>query len=185
MLRKIALLTVILTVFLAVEAFADSCATGNFFGTYTRLTPASDIVGNGELHAFAFQLTFHADGTVTQYWTGLPDYQLNAGTGSINIGAWKCRDNGNILVTLLSASYFPTPADPNLGLVNDVKLLSHSRTTLVFNVDNNNTLTRIKSITRTYAPAEDPTDPTGGTLGALNTTQFVYKRLVASAADLP
>src|ERR1041385_6205005 len=158
MLRKIALLTVILTVFAAINAFADSCATGNFVGTYTRLTPASDIVGNGELHAFTFQLTFHADGTVTQYWTGLLDYQNSAGTGSINIGAWKCRDNGNILVTLLSASYIPTPSDPNLGIVDDVKLLSHSRTTMVLNVDNANSLTRIKSITRTYAPDQDPTD---------------------------
>ena len=185
MFRKIALLTAILTVFATVQAFADSCSTNNFVGTYTRLSPATDIVGNGELHAFAFQLTFHADGTVTQYWTGLEDYHNSAGTGSINIGAWKCRDNGNILVTLLSASYTPTPADPNLGIVDDVKLSSHSRTTMVFNVDNNNSLTRIKSITRTYAPAQDPTDPNGGTLGTLNTTQVTYKRLVASAADLP
>jgi hypothetical protein len=185
MLRKVALLTVILTVFAAVDAFADSCATGNFVGTYTRLTPASDVLGDGNPHALVFQLTFHADGTVTQYWTGLPDYQNNLGTGSINIGAWKCRDNGNILVTLLSASYIPYAADPNLGTVNDIKLLSHSRSTLVFNVDNGNTLTRTKVITRTYAAAEDPTDPNGGTLGTLNTTQVVYKRLVASAADLP
>jgi hypothetical protein len=185
MLRKIALLSVILTVFSAVQAFADSCSTGNFVGTYTRLTPAADVLGDGNLHAFVFQLTFHADGTLTQYWTGLPDYQNNLGTGSINIGAWKCRDNGNILVTFLSASYVPYQADPNLGTVNDITLLSHSRSTQVFNVDNGNTLTRLKTITRSYAPAEDPTNPNGGTLGTLNSTQVVYKRLVASAADLP
>jgi hypothetical protein len=184
MLRKMALLAVILTVFATIETFADSCATGNFVGTYTRPSSA-DIFGDGNVHNFAFQLTFHADGTVTQYWTGLPDYLINAGTGSINIGAWKCRDNGNILVTLLSASYEPFPADATLGTVDDVRLLSHSRTTIVFNVDSNNQLTRLKSITRTYAPAQDPTDPNGGTLGTLLTTQVVYKRLVASAADLP
>jgi hypothetical protein len=184
MLRKLALLAVILTVFAAVNAFADSCATGNFVGTYTRPSSA-DVFNNGDVHNFAFQLTFHADGTVTQYWTGLPDYQNNAGTGSINIGAWKCRDNGNILVTLLSANYVFAPGDPSLGILDDIKLLSHSRSTMVFNVDSNNQLTRLKVITRTYAPAEDPTDPNGGSLGALQTNQVVYKRLVASAADLP
>jgi hypothetical protein len=184
MFRKIMLLAVVLTIFSAVPAFADSCATGAFVGTYTRASPATDVLGDGNLHAFVFQLTLHSDGTVTQYWTGLPDYQTNLGTGSINIGAWKCRDNGNLLVTLLSASYEPIPADPNLGTVADVRLLSHSRSTYVFNIDDSNTLTRIKVRTRTYAPAQDPTDPNGGTLGALNATQVVYKRLVASAADL-
>jgi hypothetical protein len=184
MLKKLALLTVILTAFAAVNAFADSCATGNFVGTYTR--PSSvDVFGDGSvIHNYVFQLTLHADGTVTQYWTGLPDYQNNLGTGSINIGAWKCRENGNLLVTLLSANYEPAPADPNLGTVDDIKLLSHSRSTMVFNIDNNNQLTRLKVITRTYAPAQDPTDPNGGALGPLNTTQVVYRRLVASAADL-
>ena len=184
MLRKIALLVVVLTVFGVAQILADSCATGNFVGTYTR--PSSvDVFGDGSvIHNYVFQLTLHADGTVTQYWTGLPDYQNNLGTGSINIGAWKCRDNGNILVTLLSASYEPIPADPNLGTVDDVRLVSHSRSTMVFNVDSNNQLTRIKIITRTYTPAQDPTDPNGGTLGPLSTTQVVYKRLVASAADL-
>ena len=185
MFRKMMILTAALTIFMVVPTFADSCATGAFVGTYTRASPATDVLGDGNLHAFVFQLTLHADGTVTQYWTGLPDYQTNLGTGSINIGAWKCRDNGNLLVTILSASYEPIAADPNLGTVADVRLLSHSRSTLVFNIDNNNTITRIKSITRRYAPAEDPTDPTGGSLGTLSTTQVVYKRLVASAADLP
>jgi len=184
MLRKIALITIILMVFATVETFADSCATGNFVGTYTRSSPATDPVGNGELHAFVFQLTLHADGTVTQYWTGLPDYQMNTGSGTINIGAWKCKDNGNILVTVLSANYLPAPADPNLGTVDDIKLVGHSRTTFVLNVDSNNQLTRLKSVTRTYAPSQDPSDPNGGTLDPINTTQVVYKRLVASGADL-
>jgi hypothetical protein len=173
-----------MTVAAVAPSFADSCATGNFVGTYTRSSPAIDPVGNGELHAFVFQLTLHADGTVTQYWTGLPDYQMNAGSGSINIGAWKCKDNGNILVTVLSANYLPAPADPNLGTIDDIKLVGHSRTTFVLNVDSNNQLTRLKSVIRSYAPAEDPSDPNGGTLGAVSTIQVVYKRLVASGADL-
>jgi hypothetical protein len=185
MFNKMALAMTALAIFMVVPAFADkNCATGEFVGTYTRPSPAQDVIGDGNLHAHLFQLTLHSDGTVTQYWTGLPDYQTNLGTGSINIGAWKCRENGNLLVTLISATYLPAPADPNLGTVADIKLFSHSRTTLVFNLDDNNTITRIKGRTRTYAPAQDPTDPNGGTLGALSTTQVVYKRLVASADDL-
>ncbi|MEP6848427.1 MAG: hypothetical protein ABI999_06195 [Acidobacteriota bacterium] len=185
MFKKIMLSAIALMMFMVVPAFADkNCATGDFVGTYTRLTPASDPVGDGILHAYVFQLTLHADGTVTQYWTGLPDYQNTLGTGSINIGAWKCRDNGNLLVTLLSASYAPIAANPGFGTLDDVRLVSHQRSTMVFNIDDNNTVTRLKSRTRNYAPAADPTDPNGGTLGALNTTLVVYKRLVASAADL-
>lgn len=185
MLRKTTMLLPLLAIFMVAPAFADkNCATGEFVGTYTRLTPASDILGDGNLHAFVFQLTLHADGNVTQYWTGLPDYQTNIGTGSINIGAWKCRENGNLLVTLISATYDAMPADPPNGLVADIRLASHSRSTLVFNLNDNNTITRTKGRTRFYAPAEDPTDPNGGTLGTLSTTQFVYKRLVPSAADL-
>jgi hypothetical protein len=185
MLIKTIILTAALGIFMVVPALADkNCATGEFVGTYTRLSPATDPLGDGNPHAFAFQLTLHSDGTVTQYWTGLPDYQTNLGTGTINIGAWKCRENGNLLVTLLSATYEPVPANPSLGTTADVRLFSHSRSTFVFNLDDNNTITRTKARTRSYAPAADPTDPNGGTLGALNTTQVVYKRLVASAADL-
>jgi hypothetical protein len=184
MFTKTTLLLALLAIFMVVPALAADCATGNFIGTYTRASPASDPVGNGEQHAFLFQLTLHSDGTVTQYWTGLPDYLMNLGSGSINIGAWKCRDNGNLLVTLISASYIPAPADANLGTVDDIKLLRHVRTTYVFNIDDNNTISKIKSRSRNYAANEDPTDPNGGTLQPMSTTPAVYKRLVASAADI-
>lgn len=184
MLKRIMLLTAALAIFGVMPVLAGTCATGNFVGTYTRATPFADPFDPTVTHIYAFQLTLHSDGTVTQYWTGLPDYQLNVGTGSINIGAWKCRDNGNLLVTLLSATYVPFAADLNLGTVPDTVLFSHSRGTYVFDVTDNNTLTRLKVRTRTYTPAQDPTDPDAGTLGTLNTTQVVYKRLVASAADL-
>lgn len=173
-----------LTIFMVVPALADqNCSTGNFVGTYTRASQLPDPY-TGQPHNYVFQLTLHGDGTVTQYWTGLPDYQINQGTGSINIGAWKCRDNGNLLVTLISASYTPFAADASLLAVADDTLFTHSRTSAVFTITDNNTLTRLKAITRTYTPDQDPTDASGGTLGTLSTTQVVYKRLVASATDL-
>ena len=184
MFKKMTFVLMILCVFAAVPALADNCATGAFVGTYTRATAATDEIGNGEPHAFLFQLTLHGDGTVTQNWTGLQDYQNNLGTGSLNIGSWKCRDNGNLLVTMIYAAFFPYAADPGLGTVADVKLVRHYRTTYVFDITNSTTVTRIKSRTRSYLPSEDATDPNGGTLGALNTDQFVYKKLVPSTADL-
>jgi hypothetical protein len=187
MFTKMVLLTAALAVFMAVPAFADKdCATGDFVGTYTRTTPTNDPI-NHTTPNFVFQLTLHADGTATQYWTGLPDFQTNLGTGSINIGAWKCRENGNLLVTLLSATYEPVVDNQYPGVTPDVQLFTHSKTTSVFTITNNNTLTRLKAITRTYLPNEDPasSDPNVGHLGNLNTDPIVYKRLVASAADLP
>jgi len=174
-----------LTMFFVIPAFADkNCATGEFVGTYTSLTQSTDPINGVDPRNYIFQLTLHADGTVTQYWTGLPDYQINFGTGSINIGAWKCRDNGNLIVTFLSATYFPVQADPNTGIVPDVALSSHSRTTYVLNLNTNNMITRIKSATRVYAPGDDPTDPNAGTLRNLNLNQVVYKRLVATIDDI-
>lgn len=185
MLRKLTIAAAAMMIFGVGSVFADQdCATGKFVGTYTRVTAAEDLVGNGELHAYVFQLTFHADGTVTQYWTGFPDYMISAGTGSPWIGSWKCRDNGNVLVNVIGATYVPSAADSNFGLLDDVKLYRHTRSTYVFNIDDNNTMTRIKARARTYEAAEDPTDPNGGTLGILSTTPLVYKRLSASAADL-
>ncbi len=47
-----------------------------------------------------------------------------------------------------------------------------------------NTLTRVRARNRGYPPNQDPTDPAGGTLGPINSTTLVYKRLAASDADL-
>lgn len=185
MFKKFTIAVAAIMIFEVGSVFAGpDCATGRFVGTYTRATPAIDQVGNGELHAYVFQLTFHADGTISQYWTGFPDYMISTGTGSPWIGSWKCRENGNVLVNVIGATYLPSPADPNYGLLDDVKLSSHFRSTYVFNIDDNNTMTRIKARARTYLPADDPTDPNGGTLGTLSTTPLVYKRLVVSAVDL-
>ncbi|MEP6946847.1 MAG: hypothetical protein ABJA02_13080 [Acidobacteriota bacterium] len=184
MLKKILLLAA-LALFAAIPAFADQdCATGHFVGTYTRATAAVDVLGNGDLHAAVFQLTLNADGSATQTWTGLQDYQISTGSGSVNVGAWKCRDNGNLIVSLLSATYVPLDANPSLGLKDDLGLQSHVRATMIFSITDNNTITRIKYRARTYTPDADPTDPNGGTLGNLSTTQAVYKRFEASAADI-
>ncbi len=185
MIKKMMFVAFATMVFMVVPALADqNCATGGFVGTYTRASPAQDTVGDGNLAAFLFQLTLHSDGTVTQNWTGLQHYFINTGSGSLNVGAWKCRDNGNLIVTIISATFEPVPADTNIGTVDDVRLAGHYRTTYVFNLNNNNTITRIKARTRTYQPADDPTDASGGTLGTLNTTPVEYKRLEASISDI-
>ena len=45
-------------------------------------------------------------------------------------------------------------------------------------------MTREQFRRRSYLPAQDPTDPSLGTLSALNTTTVLYKRVIASDADL-
>jgi hypothetical protein len=179
-----------ITIFMSVATLAAPPKTGcrkfNFIGTY--LAPnQQDVFGDGNIHKFAFQLTLSSDGTVNQYWTGLPDYLINAGTGSPQIGSWTCRDDGKLVIILIQGSYSPaTPTDdPNLTS-QDVVLTSHSRTTYLFTVDDDNTVTRTLSRTRRYTPTQDPTDPAGGTLLNFPATPVntVYKRLTASDADL-
>jgi hypothetical protein len=132
----------------------------------------------------------HADGIATQEFTGSPDVMLSGGEGTPFVGSWTCRKDGKLVVTMLTALYGTTtdainhpttvPDPPPV----DLFLAANSRVTYLFTVTDDNTLTRIQSRRRGYPPAADPTDPTGGTLGPLNTTEVVYNRVVASDADL-
>jgi hypothetical protein len=176
-------------VFLAIPALATpktGCRKFNFTGSFLAPDLNRDVFGDGStIHSFAFQLTLNSDGTATQYWTGLPDYALNLGTGSPQIGSWTCRDDGKLIISLIQASYAPVGPGPNPNVVNaDVELFSHSRTTYLFSVDNDNTLTRLQSRTRTYDPSEDPTNASAGTLGTLSTLTRTYTRQSATDADL-
>ncbi len=88
---------------------------------------------------------------------------------------------------MIGTGYVPTADAALHGIVNvpvDLLLLFHSRINLLVSVTDENTLTRIQSRSRRYAPAEDPTDQKGGTLRPLNTSIAVYHRLVVSDADL-
>lgn len=177
-----------LVLLVAVPAFADNnkCKKGNFVGTYTRIDPVTDVFGDGTaVHQYVYQLTLTSDGIARQYWTGLPDFTLNVGTGSESIGSWTCKGD-DIVVTFIFATYVPVvPAqNPVNVLTQDIQLLRHTRVTYLYTINDANTITRTQSRARTYPAGQDPTNPSGGTLGTLFTTSNVYKRLVATDADL-
>jgi len=96
-----------------------------------------------------------------------------------------CRADGKLVVTVITVSFFPVAGNtyPSAPL-NDIELVSHSRTTYLFSVDDANTLTRLQARTRTYGPNDDPTNAAGGQLGNLITDTYTYTRLVATDADL-
>ncbi len=185
MLKKMVLLIAVMMTLSTVTIFAASgCKTGKFVGSYTRVDPQSDVFGDGlVIHQYIFQMTLNSDGTALQFWTGLQDFQINTGTGSPSIGSWTCRQDGKLVVTFLAASFAPVPAGPSNPLP-DVSLALNLRTTLLFTVDDDNTLSRVQSRNRTYAASDDPTNPIGGTLRSLRTNVITYKRFVASDADL-
>jgi hypothetical protein len=180
----------LLLAFIGTPTFANpGCKNGNFVGSYTTPSTFPDIWGDGSgvKHTFALQLNLHSDGTVYQEFTGFPDIMLSAGSGTPSIGSWQCRNDKKLVVTIITSGYIPTNDAPAHGVVNvptDLILAFHSRITYLFSVTDDDTLTRVQARTRRYAPADDPTDPNGGTLLPLNTTSVVYKRLVASDADL-
>jgi hypothetical protein len=186
-----------LSVFIVLPVFSQEhgnagCKTGKFIGSYTHLDTFPDIWGDGSLveHQFIRQLNLHSDGTVTEEFTGNPDTMLSFGMGTPSIGSWTCRHDGMLVVTEIFAIYLPTtdainhpltvPAPPPV----DLFLFQHNRVTSLFFVADGNTLNRVQSRQRRYAAAQDPSDPTGGTLKPLNTDIVVYTRLVASDADL-
>ncbi len=165
--------------------FAGNCNNENFPGTYTRIDPPIDLLGDGSaVHQHVYTLTLNVDGSARQDWTGFPDYIINLGSGTPGIGSWRCRADGKLVVNLLSTTYLPVAADPNIGTVQDISLFRHSRITILFNVNSPNKLTRTQSRSRNYLPGDDPTNLSGGTLGALNNTQIVYNRIVANDSDL-
>lgn len=184
MLKKIVFVLAVMTIFATVPSFAGSCKNDKFVGSYTNTNANVDVFGDGSvIHTFVNQLTLNENGTANLYWTGYNDYLINLGTGSPSIGSWDCRNDGKLVVTLITGVY--TPSVPNGNAPSpDVTLVQHYRTTYLFAVDNKNTIRRIQSRTRRYTPAQDPGDPNGGTLGALNNTEFTYKRLVATDDDL-
>ncbi len=176
-----------LTLILAVTigtAFAGDCSNENFFGTYTRVDPATDVFGDGTVnHQYIYQLVLTSGGSVYQYWTGLPDYQLTFGSGTPWVGSWECRSDGKLIVTVLTSTFAPVGPDEHIASP-DLTLAGYYRSTYLFKINGRNKMTRIQARTRTYAPDQDPTDPAGGTLSNLSTTQITYNRLLASDADL-
>jgi len=168
----------------AISGFAGDCNNENFYGTYTYVAAPTDVMGDGTvIHQYVYSLMLELVGSGYQYWTGLPDYALNSGTGTPNIGSWECRSDGKLIVTYLISSYAPVNPDAYIAYP-DVSLATNYRTTLLFKINGRNKITRIQGRTRAFTAADDPTNPNGGTLGALSTTQVVYNRLMASDADL-
>jgi hypothetical protein len=162
------------------------CKKFNFVGSFVWTDLNEDVWGDQSVfHSYVFQLNVHADGTATQYWTGLPDFMMNGGTNSEWRGSWSCRADGKLVVTMIDGLYLPVNSAQNPNAVTpDIQLANHVRSTYLFSVDNDNTLTRVQARNRVYGPNDDPTDPAGGTLRPINTTTGTYKRLVASDADL-
>ena len=167
------------------------CKTGKFIGSYTNVKTVSDIWGDGTNveHQLITQLNLHSDGTVTFDFAGSFDLMLSGGFATTAVGVWTCRKDGMLVVNVIFATYDATtdainhPTIPNPPPV-DLLLSGHVRSTGLYSVTDANTLTRIQGRPRFYDPAQDPTDPTGGSLGRLNTDVTVYKRLVGSDADL-
>jgi hypothetical protein len=188
MFRKMTLVVLALAVlsFVSSVQAGTGCKKFNFIGTFTRLQPPSDVFGDGSAnHTYIFQLQLHSDGTATQLWSGSPDFMINLGTTTNYRGSWQCRADGNLVVTVLEGLYTPVNSSRNPNaVVPDVQLVGYSRVTYLFSVDSDNTLTRLQARARTYGENEDPTNPTGGSLQPLSTTQVTYTRFVASDADL-
>lgn len=183
---RIVIVTLALSAMAAMPALAQSagCRSGRFVGSYTLASPI-DVFGDGSVsHTYVFQLTLHADGTAEEYWTGLPDYMINFGTGSPWIGSWGCRKDGKLVVTTLRANYLPIAAGGPVPPP-DIELVQTIRSTYLFKVTDDHTLTRVQARGRYYTPDQDPTDPSGGVLQTnIDTTTQVFKRLAASDADL-
>ena len=188
MFNKLVLLFAVVAIFTVAPAFAapTGCNRIKFQGTYTRAVVNQDILGDGTVfHSYVFQLEIRADGTASLHSSVYYDFMINTGSNSPGIGNWTCRPDGKLVVTMLAGLLFPIAPNTNPQLPSaDIALEQHVRSTLLFSVDDVNTMTQVQSRNRFYNATEDPTNPTGGVLGTLSTTPRVYTRFTASDADL-
>jgi len=194
-LRNVVVAVVVFSVFMVTPAFPQGnagCKTGTFVGSYTSVAAVSDVWGDGSnvVHQYIAQLNLHSDGTVIEEFSGAPDTMLSFGLSTPRVGSWTCRNDGMLVVTSILAIYGPTtdainhPSTVPFPPPVDLFLIQHTRATFLFSVTDANTLTRIQARNRRYTAEQDPTDPNGGVLRPLNTNVVVYKRVVASDADL-
>src|SRR5579864_7495989 len=114
-LRNVVVAFSVFSMFLVIPAFPQGngnagCKTGKFIGSYTHVDDVPDIWGDGSNveHQIIQQLNLHSDGTVTQENAGGPDIMLSAGLNTPFIGSWTCRNDGMLVVTVISAIYVPT-----------------------------------------------------------------------------
>ena len=188
MFNKLVLLFAVVAIFTVAPAFAapTGCNRIKFQGTYTRAAVNQDVLGDGStFHSWVFQLEIRADGTASLHSSVYYDFMINTGSNSPGIGTWTCRADGKLVVNLLAGLLFPIGPNTNAQLPSaDISLEQHVRTTYLFSVDDANTMTQIQSRGRFYSATEDPTNPTGGTLGAISNTTRTYTRFTASDADL-
>src|SRR5215467_6852341 len=122
------------------------CKNVKFVGSYVRSIPNPDVWGDGSgvAHTFVSQLNLNSDGTASEQQTGFPDIMLSSGTGTTSVGSWQCRGDGQLVVTIITAVYAPTNDAAMHGILNvptDLLLFFHSRSTYLFSVIDENTLT--------------------------------------------
>jgi len=196
-LQKLTFGLVALSLLMVIAAPANAqgvlgCKTLRFVGSYTRTVFNPDVWGDGSsvAHTWLFQLNLNIDGSAIQEFSGGADIMLSGGLETTGVGSWKCRSDGKLVVTLIDTIYSPTTDAINhpTTILNpppvDLFQFSNRRITYLFTVTDNNTLTRTQARVRNYLPAEDPSNPSAGTLGGLITNVVTYNRVVASDADL-
>ena len=188
MFNKLFLLFVAVAIFAVVPAVAGptGCNRIKFQGTYTRASVNQDVLGDGTVfHSYVFQFEIRADGTASMHSSAYYDFMVNTGSNSPGIGTWTCRADGKLVVSVLAGLLYPIGPNTNPQLPSaDISLEQHIRTTYLISVDDVNTITVVQSRNRFYDATEDPTNPAGGVLGALNTTPRAYTRFTASDGDL-
>jgi len=168
------MIVVALPAFAANGAPPSACGKLKWTGAYTRL----QNIDVGTVNSYADQLNFSKDGIVTLNYTYYPELMLSEGTGTTGYGEWKCRADGNVVMSVLLAQYVSNGSG-------DLTLSGHLRYTFLFEIVDDNTLKRIAFARRVYLPSEDPTDPGSGTVTLSGTDDRIYSRFTISEGDLP
>jgi hypothetical protein len=181
--KRLLLVAAIITVFTSLTAHSQvGCRSGKFLGSYVDAYPV-DLFGDGTvIHHYVENLQLHSDGTARTDFDGGPDYMLTYGLDTTSIGSWTCRADGKLILTFLVARYGPTAVGTT---ATDLSQTMHLKRTALITVVDDNTLSVTNVRTRSYAPAEDPTNPNGGRLGQLHTySDYIVHRIIANDADL-
>lgn len=157
------------------------CSKNKVAGSYTRTL---FVDGGASPKTYLDQINLGREGTVYWFSVSGTDRIINLGGITPFVGSWKCRRDGTVLMNIITATLAPF-VDPGSG-INDIDVRDYLRFTIVFSIEDKDTLKRVQSVGR-FMPAsndENPADPDVGTIFGVGTSPYFLKRFKPLESDL-
>jgi hypothetical protein len=168
----------------AFAAEPKPCSPEKTAGTYVAV--GNEINATAE---FIDQLELHGDGTATWWQSTNAEGLMSSGSGSRQLGSWKCVSATSLIVTTIGMRYRSTQItdpDDQTNILRDVVRDTYVRGLHAFAVVDRNTLNRTHRAFRYIDLGENPLDP-NAPVAVLEASdlQRPFRRVIPLTSDRP